>query len=172
MAANSSQAGLDQAEFKKNLVKEVNFLKNRLSNHFQDVHQKKKYSPPKARSGSNKRSGERKNSNSRSRSPTQPSKALIPRKKSFAKRLNNMNSTGEGNVSDNILNMSVGDKALKRNKASTHLAAKRKVNTLLKDNIPEETNLVVYNSLDEKDRSGPEILNQANQANMGLAAGG
>ena len=38
MAANSSQAGLDQAEFKKNLVKEVNYLKNRLSNHFQDVH--------------------------------------------------------------------------------------------------------------------------------------
>ena len=83
-----------------------------------------------------------------------------------------MNSTGEGNVSDNILNMSVGDKALKRNKASTHLAAKRKVNTLLKDNIPEETNLVVYNSLDEKDRSGPEILNQAHQANMGVATGG
>ena len=39
MAANSSQAGLDQAEFKKNLVKEVNYLKNRLSNHFQNVHQ-------------------------------------------------------------------------------------------------------------------------------------
>ena len=84
-----------------------------------------------------------------------------------------MNSTGEGNVTDNILNMSVGDKALKRNKASTHLAAKRKVNTLLKDNIPEETNLIVYNSLDEKDRStGPEILNQAHQANMGLVTGG
>ena len=71
-----------------------------------------------------------------------------------------MNSTGEGNVSDSILNMSVGEKGLKRNKASTHLAAKRKVDTLLKDNIPEETNLIVYNSLDEKDQSaGPEILN-------------
>jgi len=171
---------MDQVEFKKNIIKEVNYLKNRLSQHFQNA--QRRSSPPKNRSGSNKRSGERKNSNSRSRSrsPTQPSKALIPKRKSYSKKhtVNNMNFTtaGENQVSDSLLNMSVGDRVLARNHASTHLAAKRKVDTLLKNHLPDEANLLAYNSLDENDQqsAGPEILNQNPSAvgNLGMMGGG
>ena len=61
-----------------------------------------------------------------------------------------MNFTaGEGNVSDSLLNMRVGDRVLARNHASTHLAAKRKVDTLIKNALPDEANLLAYNSVDE-----------------------
>ena len=70
-----------------------------------------------------------------------------------------MNFTaGEGNVSDSLLNMSVGDRVLARNHASTHLAAKRKVDNLMKNHLPDEANLLAYNSLDDNDQSsGAEI---------------
>ena len=72
-----------------------------------------------------------------------------------------MNFTaGEGNVSDSLLNMSVGDRVLARNHASTHLAAKRKVDNLMKNHLPDEANLLAYNSLDDNDQSsGAEIPN-------------
>ena len=72
-----------------------------------------------------------------------------------------MNFTaGEGNGSDSLLNMSVGDRVLVRNHASTHLAAKRKVDNLMRNHLPDEANLIAYNSLDDNEQSsGPEILN-------------
>ena len=73
----------------------------------------------------------------------------------------NMNFTaGEGNVSDSLLNMSAGDRVLVRNHASTHLAAKRRVDNLMRNQLPDEANLLAYNSLDDNDQSsGLEILN-------------
>ena len=81
-----------------------------------------------------------------------------------------MNFTaGENNVSDSLLNMSVGDRVLARNHASTGLAAKRKVDNLMKNHLPDEVNLLAYSSLDDNEQTsmkeaaklsaGPEILN-------------
>lgn len=73
--------------------------------------------------------------------------------------------------------MSVGDRVLARNHASTHLAAKRKVDSLLKNHLPDETNVLAYNSLDDNDQqsaAGPEILNQnpSTVGNLRMAGSG
>ena len=74
---------MDQGKFKQSLMQEIRTLQSRLKEHIKQANES---SPIRDRSGSQKYSGgggERSQTRSRSRSPTQPTKAVIPKKKSF-----------------------------------------------------------------------------------------
>ena len=134
---------------KQNLMRE---MRNAQSNE-QQVND----SSPQQRSNS-----QRSRSCSRSRSPSQPIKALIPKKKSFnhlMQHSKNMNFTTNeaGQLNESLLNMSSGKQMKVPNRAhATSKIEKRKIEKLITQQNQMENN-IAYNSFEEDNQSSVPV---------------